>query len=274
MKIGSLEFLPGKRTYVMGILNVTPDSFSDGGRYGVPEKALRQAKEMASSGADIIDVGGESTRPGYIGISAEEEIARVVPIIKLLKANLDIPVSIDTYKPETARAAIAAGADMINDIWGLKTPGMAEAAAEAGLPCCVMHNRKGARYRDFWEDYISDIRESLSIAEKHGVKRENIILDPGIGFAKDYDENLMVLERLGALKEIFRLPVLVGASKKRFIGRALGDVPVAERMEGTLAVTALAIDRGADIVRVHDVAENKKVCLMADALVRGGYKLG
>ncbi len=267
MKIGNAEFKLGERTYVMGILNVTPDSFSDGGKFNNIEAALKRTKELIDDGADIIDIGGESTRPNFEVVKAEEEIKRVVPIIKAIKENFDIPISIDTYKSETAKAAIEAGADLINDVWGFKKDkDMAKVAYEYGVPCILMHNREKAEYNNLMEDVISDLEESINIALEAGVKKENIILDPGIGFAKTLEENLKVMNNLEKIRDM-GYPVLLGTSRKSMIGLTL-DLPVDKRLEGTIATTVLGIVKGCEFIRVHDVLENKRACVMTDAILK------
>ncbi|MCI9447522.1 MAG: dihydropteroate synthase [Lachnospiraceae bacterium] len=270
MKIGKRTFQVAESAYVMGILNVTPDSFSDGGKFISTESALRQAEKMVDEGADIIDVGGESTRPGYQKISDEEEIQRTAHIIELIKTRFDIPVSIDTYKGKVALAALQAGADLVNDIWGLKYDrNLAKVIAEAGVPCCLMHNREQAVYYNFIEDVKSDLRESLEIAGEAGIAQDKIILDPGVGFGKTYEHNLQIIYKLKELKT-FGCPVLLGASRKSVVGIAL-DLPVEERLEGTLAITVLGVMAGCAFVRVHDVLANKRAIQMAEA-VREGWK--
>ncbi|MDQ0148465.1 dihydropteroate synthase [Eubacterium multiforme] len=267
MKIGNTEFKLGERTYVMGILNVTPDSFSDGGKFNNIEAALKKTKELIDDGADIIDIGGESTRPNFEVVKAEEEIKRVVPIIKAIKENFDIPISIDTYKSETAKAAIEAGADLINDVWGFKKDkNMAKVAYEYEVPCILMHNREKAEYKNLMEDVISDLEESINIALEAGVKKENIILDPGIGFAKTLEENLKVMNNLEKIRDM-GYPVLLGTSRKSMIGLTL-DLPVDKRLEGTIATTVLGIVKGCEFIRVHDVLENKRACVMTDAILK------
>ena len=217
MQIGNMNFEIGQHTYVMGILNITPDSFSDGGRYNNLDSALFRVEEMLKEGADIIDIGGESTRPGYEVISADEEITRVVPVIKQIKERFDVPVSLDTYKLDVAKAGIEAGADLINDIWGLKADDkMAEVIAKADIPCCLMHNRKEAVYDDYIQDVLADLEESLIIARNAGISNDKIILDPGIGFAKTYEQNLELLNKLEILHS-FGYPVLLGTSRKSVI---------------------------------------------------------
>ena len=251
----------------MDILNVTPDSFSDGGKYNRIDAALAHARQMAEEGADMIDVGGESTRPGHVQISDEEEIERVVPVIETLKKELDIPVSVDTYKSRVARAALAAGADLVNDIWGLKyDPEMAAVIAQSGAACCLMHNRAEADYGDFMEDLASDLAETLRIAEAAGIREDRIILDPGVGFGKTYDNNLEVINRLESL-HIFNCPLLLGTSRKSVIGLTL-DLPAGERLEGTLVTSVFGVIKGCSFLRVHDVKENKRAVQMAEAILR------
>lgn len=258
-----------KKTLVMGILNVTPDSFSDGGRWMDPEAAVARAREMVEQGADIIDVGGESTRPGHVPISVEEEIRRVEPVIRCLKAEVDVPISIDTYKPEVALRALEAGADLINDIWGFRRhPEMAQVAAEAGVPVVVQHNRpmEMAAYDDVMGEIIQELRNSIDMARQAGVKDEQLILDPGIGFGKRPEHNLEVMRRLDELVAL-GYPVLVGPSRKSFIGQTL-QLPVHDRLEGTAAAVALAVAKGCHIVRVHDVEEMVRVARMMDAMLK------
>lgn len=264
MFIGNREF--GKHTYVMGILNVTPDSFSDGGRFNDIDRALKHTEELVNDGADIIDVGGESTRPNYTQISDSEEIERVVPVIEKIKQNFDIPVSIDTYKSAVASAAVSAGADMINDIWGLKYDGnMAKVISESGAACCLMHNRKNAQYNSFVDDVLNDLRESVEIAKRAGIQKDKIVLDPGIGFAKSYKENLIMTNNLDRMNEI-GYPVLLGTSRKSMIGLTL-DLPSDQRLEGTIATTVMAVIKGCMFVRVHDVLENKRAIMMTEAII-------
>ena len=218
MKIGNKEFKLGERTYVMGILNATPDSFSDGGKFNEVEIALKRVEEMISQGADIIDVGGESTRPNFTVVEVDDEINRVVPVIKAIKEKFDITVSIDTYKAKTAEAAIKAGADIINDVWGFKKDkSMASVAAKYDVPCILMHNREDKPYENLMEDVKNDLIESIKIAMDAGVKKENIILDPGIGFAKTYEENLIVMKNVKEIRDM-GYPVLLGTSRKSMIG--------------------------------------------------------
>ena len=265
---GRWELAWGSRTFVMGIVNTTPDSFSgDGLEYNV-ESAVEQGLRFQAEGADIIDVGGESTRPGSTPVDVEEEMRRVVPVVRGLAASLDIPVSIDTYKSEVARAALDAGASIINDVWGLKHDAeMAALAAREGVPVVLMHNQVGTDYKDLVPDVIDSLRSSLNLALDAGVSIENVILDPGMGFGKTAEHNLQILRSLQEFKSL-RRPLLVGMSRKRTIGYVLG-LPVDDRVEGTAATVALSIANGADIVRVHDVKAMTRVARMTDAVVRG-----
>lgn len=269
MKIGNRNFAIGNHTYVMGILNVTPDSFSDGGSYNQIDSALFHVEEMIRDGADIIDVGGESTRPGYEQISEEEERGRVVPIIEQIKERFDIPVSLDTYKAKVAEAGIAAGVDLINDIWGLKADeNMAKVIADANIPCCLMHNRKEAVYREYIQDVLSDLEESIVLARNAGIANDKIILDPGIGFAKTYEQNLELLNNLEILHS-FGYPVLLGTSRKSVIGLTL-DVMPRERVAGTIATTVMGVMKGCSFVRVHDIKENAQAIKMTEAILQAG----
>ena len=269
MKIGDREFQTQGHTYVMGILNVTPDSFSDGGKWNDRDKALRHVEEMVEQGADIIDVGGESTRPGYTLISDEEEISRVVPVIEAIKERFDVPISLDTYKSAVAQAGIQAGADLINDIWGLKYDDkMAAVIAKSGLPCCLMHNRKNTDYQDFMQDVAADLAETIRLAEKAGIADERIIIDPGVGFAKSYEQNLEIINCLEELN-MFGYPLLLGCSRKSVIGLTL-DLPADQRIEGTLVTTVVGVLKGWMFVRVHDVLENVRAIKMTEAILRGG----
>lgn len=277
MIIGGREFSFGRKTYLMGILNVTPDSFSDGGNFCRRDAALVHAEEMIKAGADIIDIGGESTRPGYEMISVQEEIERVLPILCAVKKNFDIPISIDTYKPEVALAAAAAGADLLNDIWGFRlevnketgiSP-MALTAAKTGLPVCLMHNRKEAGYTSFAKEMMEDLQKSVEIAEKAGIAAEKIILDPGIGFGKTYEDNIWVLQHLEEFQQFGR-PILLGVSRKSVIGITL-DLPVAEREEGTIAVSVMAVIKGCAFLRVHNVEANRRAVRMAEKILFHGH---
>lgn len=267
MLIGGKEFDTENQTYIMGILNVTPDSFSDGGKYSRIDAALAHARQMAEDGADMIDVGGESTRPGHVQIPDEEEIERVVPVIEVLKRELDIPVSIDTYKSRVARAALAAGADLVNDIWGLKyDPEMAAVIAESGAACCLMHNRDNTDYVRFIPEFLEDMRECIRLADKAGISRDKIILDPGVGFGKTYEMNLEIISRLEVMQEL-GFPVLLGTSRKSVIGLTL-NLPAEEREEGTLVTTVYGVQKRCAFVRVHDVRKNKRAVQMTQALMQ------
>lgn len=266
MKIGNKEFQTENHTYLMGILNVTPDSFSDGGMHQDLEAALRQAERMLEEGADIIDVGGESTRPGYTQISEKEEAERILPVIEAVKKRFDVPVSVDTYKSRVAAEAVKAGADLINDIWGLKYDNkMAEVIAKTGCACCLMHNRNHMEYENFMQDMLGDLKETLQLAQDAGIKKDRIILDPGIGFAKSYEKNLEAIRNFELLHQL-GCPLLLGASRKSVAGIAL-QLPVTERLEGTLAATVFAVQKGAIFVRVHDVKENARVIKMTEAIL-------
>lgn len=266
MIIGGKTFHTEHETYIMGILNITPDSFSDGGSYNNLDKALRHAEDMIREGADVIDVGGESTRPGHVSISQEEEIERVVPVIEALHERFDVVISSDTYKAAVADEAIKAGAALINDVWGLKYDDkMAGVIAAHNAACCLMHNRKDTKYQNFMEDLRNDLLESIAIAEANGISRDKIILDPGIGFAKTKEQNLQVLRCLEQCK-IDQFPLLLGTSRKSVIGLTL-DLPTQERMEGTLVTTVLAVMKGYSFVRVHDVKENARAIRMTKAIL-------
>lgn len=269
MKIGKREFHTDKHTYIMGILNVTPDSFSDGGKFLCLDKALFHAEEMIAEGTDILDVGGESSRPGYKAVSDSEEIERVTGVIEGIKSRFDVPISLDTCKGRVAEAGIQAGADMINDIWGLKyDTHMAAVISRSKTACCLMHNRKKAVYDDFWTELKADLRDSLRLAEEAGISGDKIILDPGIGFGKEYEQNMMVLKNLGFLQEL-GYPLLLGASRKSVIGLTL-DLPVTERLEGTMVTTVMAALQGYSFVRVHDIKENVRALKMTEAILYGG----
>ncbi|MFJ8264261.1 dihydropteroate synthase [Rummeliibacillus sp. NPDC094406] len=254
-------------TFVMGILNVTPDSFSDGGKFNSVENAVKHAKEMVADGAKIIDIGGESTRPGHTPISAEEELSRIIPTIKAIRSEVDdVLISVDTFKSEVARAAIKAGAHIINDVWGAQyDPEIAKVAAELKVPIILMHNRTNEDYgEDFWADTKADLENSIDIAHKAGVKDEYIWLDPGIGFAKSHEQNIEMMKVLPQLVDM-GYPVLLATSRKRMIGTVL-DLPVDERMEGTGATCCYGVEKGCHIVRVHDVKPITRMMKMMDAL--------
>ena len=273
MKIGNLKFNPGERTYIMGILNVTPDSFFDGGKFSVLESAIGHAVRMAGEGADIIDIGGESTRPGHLEVSEEEELARVIPLITELVKNLEIPVSIDTSKAAVAREAVKAGASMINDVWGFKRdPGIASVAGDAGVFCVLMHNRDNTDYNDLITEIKTELKESIDIALSAGVSRGKIIIDPGIGFGKTVEQNLEVMARLSEFRGM-GYPLLLGTSRKSMIGVSL-NLTVDERLEGTIATTVIGINSGCSIIRVHDVKENIRAARMTDIILRAGKSNG
>lgn len=287
MRIGNRDFVRQGHTYVMGILNVTPDSFSDGGKYQKIDQALYHVEEMIRDGMDIVDIGGESTRPGYTTISVEEETERVIPVIEEVKSRFNIPVSLDTYKPEVAEAGIRAGADLLNDIWGLRyDPRMAQLAARENIACCLMHNDRGGADGQrpsgdghpgrelcgcggYMEQVIRDLEETLEIAHKAGIADDKILLDPGVGFGKTYENNLEIIDRLEMLHSL-GYPILLGTSRKSVIGNAL-DLPKEERVEGTIVTSVYAVLKGAMFVRVHDVKENVRAIRMAEA-IRDGYR--
>ena len=259
----------GKKTYIMGILNVTPDSFSDGGDFTNVEIALKHAKDMVDEGADIIDLGGESTRPGHTFVSAQEEIKRIVPVISRLKEEINVPISVDTYKSEVAKEALELGVDMINDVWGLTyDDDMAEVIGKYDASVCIMHNQEGSEYdKDIMESIKEFLQKSIDKALKAGIKKEKIVLDPGIGFGKTFEQNLEVLRRLDELKDL-GYPVLLGTSRKSVLGNIVNVKPK-DRVDATVATTVLGIRDGVDIVRVHDVKENLQAAMIADKLYRG-----
>ena len=267
MIIGKKNFDTDHETYIMGILNVTPDSFSDGGNFNCMDAALRHTEEMLAEGADIIDIGGESTRPGHVQITDQEEIDRVAPIIEAVKARFDVPVSLDTYKSAVAEAGIAVGADLINDIWGLKyDPKMADVIAKADAACCLMHNRDNSDYGDFLSEWYQETAECVELAKKAGIADDRIILDPGVGFGKTYEMNLEIIDKMECLNKL-GYPVLLGTSRKSVIGLTL-DLPVEEREEGTLVTTVYGVQKGCAFVRVHDVQKNLRAIRMTQAIMR------
>ncbi len=267
MNIGKKDFEIGKRTYIMGILNITPDSFSDGGKFNNIELALERAKQMEMEGADIIDIGGESTRPGHKPITEQEELERIIPVIGTLVRHINVPISVDTYRSKVAERALDTGASFINDIWGLKRDiRMASIASHYKVPCCLMHNKDNTNYNNLIEDILDDLKESINIALNAGVDDKNIIVDPGIGFGKDYEQNLTVMRNLERFSEL-GYPVLLGTSRKSMIGNAL-NLKVDERLEGTIATTVIGIMKKCAFVRVHDVKENKRAAVMSDIIVR------
>lgn len=267
MRIGNWTFDTQNQVYIMGILNVTPDSFSDGGQHNGYAEALFHAERMVKEGATILDIGGESTRPNHIKISSQEEIERVCPIIEALVREFDVPVSLDTYKWDVAEAGLQSGAHLINDIWGLKWDGkMADVVAKYNAALCIMHNRKEAVYHDYLSDVISDLQESVDMAQRAGVNMDQVCIDPGIGFAKDLQQNLLLMKHLELLQQL-DLPILLGTSRKSMIGLTL-DLPVDQREEGTMATTVLGIMKGASIIRVHDVEKNMRCAKMTQAMLQ------
>ncbi|TFD98368.1 dihydropteroate synthase [Jeotgalibacillus salarius] len=269
MKAGTYTLDFTKKTYVMGILNATPDSFSDGGQFNTVEAAVAHARQMAADGADIIDIGGESTRPGYTPVSAEEEIERVVPVIEAVRREVDLPISIDTFKSKTAEAAVKAGAHIINDIWGARyDPEIAEVAAKHNVPIILMHNREKREYENFLDDALKDLEESIEIAKKAGVTDEQIILDPGVGFAKTFEQNIEITRHVDRVVDM-GFPVLLGTSRKSMIGKIL-DLPADERIEGTGATVCFGVQKGCHIVRVHDVKEIVRMTRVMDVLTGKG----
>ena len=267
MQIGAYSFDLDKEPVIMGILNVTPDSFSDGGKWNNIDAALKHTEQMIGEGAKIIDVGGESARPGYTLIEDREEMDRVLPVIEAIKKRFDVCVSLDTYKTDVAKAGVDAGIDMINDIWGFQwgKKDMAELAARTGVAVCIMHNRDNTRYENYVEDVLSDLKASIEIGHKAGVKDSQIILDPGVGFGKDFTQNLTIINQVNQLKEL-GYPVLLGTSRKSVIGLAL-NVERDQRVAGTVATTVMGYERGCSIFRVHDVKENYQALMMAKAII-------
>ena len=269
MKIGKRDFDTENHTYIMGILNVTPDSFSDGGCFNRLDDALYHVEKMVNEGMDILDIGGESTRPGYVLVSEAEEAERVLPVIEAVKRRFDVPISLDTYKAKVAGAGLLAGADLINDIWGLKyDPEMAGVIAGADVVCCLVHNRKEPVYQNFLKDIVLDMAASIHLAEQAGIANDRIILDPGIGFGKTYEQNLAVLNALEEF-HMFGYPLLMGASRKSVIGNTL-DLPVGDRVEGTIATSVIGVMKGCAFIRVHDVKENVRAVRMTEAILHAG----
>lgn len=266
MKIGNRFFDTQNHTYIMGILNITPDSFSDGGKWNHLDEALRHTEAMIADGADIIDIGGESTRPGHTPVSAEEEAQRVLPVIEAVRKRFDIPISVDTFKSSVAESAIQTGADLVNDIWGLKYDSeMGAVIAKYDVACCLMHNKSNTEYNNFLIDMLSETQECVNLARKAGIKDEKIILDPGVGFGKTFEMNLETMNHLELFKNL-GFPVLLGTSRKSMIGLAL-DLPVDQRVEGTLATSVIGVTKGCSFVRVHDVKENRRVIQMTEAIL-------
>ncbi|MGH7611897.1 MAG: dihydropteroate synthase [Candidatus Dormibacteria bacterium] len=270
LRLAGRDWQFGQRTYVMGIVNVTPDSFSGDGVGASPQAALERARRLQEEGADVLDLGGESTRPGHRPVSPAEELGRVLPALARIVAELELPVFVDTSKPEVAEAALAEGASAVNDVWGLRRhPGMAEAVATAGVPVVCMHNQEGHAYSDLLGEVAQQLRSSLALAQRAGIAPSQVILDPGLGFGKLHHHNLELLRRLPELR-LLGSSLLVGPSRKSLIGWLLGDRPAAERVLGTAATVAWAVARGADWVRVHDVAQMRDVVRVTDALARPG----
>ena len=266
MIIGGKNFDTANHTYIMGILNVTPDSFSDGGKFNGMDAAIAHAHQMVEEGVDIIDVGGESTRPGHIQITDEEEIARVTPIIEVLKKEFDVPVSIDTYKSHVAEAALQAGADLVNDIWGLKyDKKMASVIAKYQAACCLMHNKNEAVYKNFLKDMYAELQKCVDTAKAAGIEDDRIMLDPGVGFGKTYEMNLDVMKHLDLFNGL-GYPMLLGTSRKSMIGLTL-DLPVTEREEGTLVTTVMAVQSHYGFVRVHDAEKNRRAIKMTEVIL-------
>ena len=282
MLIGNREFKESGKTYIMGILNVTPDSFSDGGRFldkgqrgGLRKEQmdtlLFQVEEMIKEGMDIVDIGAESTRPGYQRISDEEEMERLLPVLWAIKKHFDLPISVDTYKSRVAKVALSEGADLLNDIWGLQAPEdpehkMAEVIAASGAACCLMHNRDNTDYQDFLPDVMEDLKETLAIAEKAGIEKGKIILDLGVGFAKSTEQNLLVTKHLADFQKL-GFPILLGTSRKSMIGNTL-NLPKDQREEGTMVTSVMAVMAGCMFVRVHDVRANKRAVQMTEAILQ------
>ena len=267
MKIGNKNFDLKNDCYIMGILNFTPDSFSDGGKWNDMDSALRHVEEMIHEGAAIIDIGGESTRPGHIQITEQEEIERIVPVIRAVKERFDVPVSIDSYKGSVVLAALECGADMVNDIWGFKyDEKVAEAVAKYDVPVCLMHNRNNTEYTDFVKEWLDDMCGCIDIAKAHGVSMDKIVMDPGFGFGKKPEHNLIAMHHLDKMKEL-ELPILLGTSRKSTLGLIL-DLPVEERVEATVATTVYGVAKGASIFRVHDVKENYRAMKTMQAILR------
>lgn len=265
MKIGNREFDTERKIYLMGILNLTPDSFSDGGKYARIEEALFRTEEMVNEGVDLIDLGGESTRPGSIPVSVEEELERVIPVIEAVKQRFDLPLSLDTYKAAVAKEGIVAGVDLINDIWGLQyEKEMAKVIAEAQVSCCLMHNRKTREYKNYFSEIMADFSQILNTAYEAGIKKEKIILDPGIGFAKDIKQNLHLTAGLNKLMEL-GYPLLLGVSRKSMIGETL-NLPVDQRLYGTIAVNIYGAMQGCSFLRVHDIRPHKEAIKMLEAI--------
>jgi dihydropteroate synthase len=271
LTIGPREFAWGERTYLMGVINVSPESFWNG-KYDTEDAALERGVKLVEEGADILDIGGQSTRPGYDEVPSQDEAERVAPVIERLVSELDIAISVDTYKASVAKAALEAGVHLLNDIWGFRPPSdspeMAALAVEYGVPVVIMHNQRDREFNDVIGDVRSGLEASVAIAEEAGLGRERLIIDPGFGFGWTPEQNIEMLRRLPELSDI-GLPMLVATSRKSTIGFVLDDAPPEERLHGTSATNALAIANGADMIRIHDMAEMRDVARVADAVVRG-----
>ncbi len=266
MRIGNREFDTQRHTYIMGILNVTPDSFSDGGKWNRYDAAMYHVKELLETGTDILDIGGESTRPGYQKVTVQEEIERVAPVIEAVRANYNLPISVDTCKSEVAEEALKAGADLVNDIWGFQFDSrMASVVKEYDAACCLMHNRREPVYQDFLKEVYEDLQQCVRTAKAAGIADEKIILDPGVGFGKTYEMNLDVLRNLDAFSGL-GYPMLLGTSRKSVIGLTLG-LPVEEREEGTIVTTVMAVQNGYGFVRVHDTEKTRRAIRMTEAVL-------
>ncbi|MCL2320621.1 MAG: dihydropteroate synthase [Oscillospiraceae bacterium] len=265
MRIGNRDF-DFKRKYIMGILNVTPDSFSDGGKFVGFDKAVEHGIKLFHHGADILDIGGESTRPENVPISSEEEMERIIKVIEKLKREIDIPISVDTYKHDVAEEAIKSGACFVNDVWGFKKDkNMAHIVKKYDVPCCLMHNRENRNYNDFIKDCLNDLKGSIQIAIDAGISRDKVMIDPGIGFAKDFDENIIVLKNLQSFCEL-GYPVILGTSRKRFLGKLLNIDKASDRTIGSVASSIIGIMKGCCMVRVHDVLEHKQAIKVYEAI--------
>lgn len=265
MKIGNKVFDTASNFYVMGIVNLTPDSFSDGGKYNHTDKAMHHIEEMIQNGVDVLDIGGESTRPSFQKVSAQEELGRILPVLELVKQNFDIPVSLDTYKSEVALACVPY-IDMVNDIRELQYDiDMANVIAQNNLACCIMHNRENTDYVNFFDDLKNDLRQSIEVAKRAGISADKIMIDAGVGFAKTYEQNLIAINRTDALKE-FNLPILMATSNKSVIGISTG-ADVTDRVSGTVATTVIGALKGATFFRVHDVKANRQALDMTKAIL-------
>ena len=269
MKIGNRNFDTRNHTYIMGILNVTPDSFSDGGKWNDYDVAMKHVQELLDGGSDIIDIGGESTRPGHVQISVQEEIDRIAPLVESVNKNFDVPVSIDTYKSEVAETALKLGTDLVNDVWGFQyDPKMAEVVRRYDAACCLMHNKNEAVYEDLLADMKADLARCVRTAKTAGIQDDKIMLDPGLGFGKNWEMNLQVMNHMDYWNDL-GYPMLLGASRKGTIGKVL-DLPVDQREEGTIVTTVLAVQAGYGFVRVHNAEVNRRAIRMTEAILGRG----